>query len=187
MAVDGLKLGRARMPERVAGYISQRWQEGLFHDFLGPDVVVLPAPGHAPVHSNARRIWPLQDLATKLEQYTLGQRHNWLQRTTKVQKSAFAAPGERLTSNDHYSTIELCHETTLLHPARVTVLDDVVTTGATLHACVRRVRDAFPDAEVRAFAIVRALGKVAVIDDMIEPVEDGTIILHPSGITSRKP
>lgn len=175
------------MPERIAGYISQRWQEGLFHDFLGPDVVILPAPGHAPIRGNARRIWPLQDVATKLEQYTLGLQHNWLLRTAKVQKSAFAASGARPTSNDHYSTIELCNKTPLFLPARITVLDDVVSTGATLHACVRRVGDAFPDAEVRALAIVRALGKATLIDDMIDPVEDGTIELHSSGITSRKP
>lgn len=187
MTIDGLKHGRAPWLEQIAGHISQRWQEGLFHDFLGPDVVILPAPGHAPIHGNARRIWPIQDLATKLEQYTLGRRHNWLLRTTKVQKSAFAAPGERPTSGDHYSTIELCQEARLFHPTRVTVLDDVVARGATLHACVRRVRGTFPDAEIRALAVVRALGNVTMIDDMKDPVEDGTIILHPSGITSRKP
>lgn len=187
MTVDGLKHGRAQWLERIAGYISRRWQEGLFHDFFGPEVVILPVPGHAPIPGRDRRVWPIRDLASKLEQYTLGRRHDWLRRTTGVQKSAFAPPGERPTSGDHYSTIELHQEAPLLHPARVTVFDDVVTTGATLHACVRLVRDAFPAADVLAFAVVRTLSNVTLIDEMVDPVENGTVTLHPNGNTSRNP
>lgn len=185
VTVDGLKYGRRSLPERIAGYVSRRWQEGLFRDFLGPEVVVVPVPGHAPIRGSDRRVWPIRDLATKLEQYRLGRQCDWLRRTAGVPKSAFAPPGERPTSSDHYETIELCRETPLLCPTRITVLDDVITTGATLHACVRIVRNAFPDADILAFAVVRALGKVDQIDNIIDPVEDGTITLHLNGKTSR--
>ena len=188
VVVDGLKHGRRGIPERIAGYIFRRWQEGLFRDFLGPNVEILPVPGHAPIRGSDRRVWPIRDLASKLEEYTLGKQRSWLRRTAGVQKSAFAVPSGRPTSIDHYSTIELRQEAPLLYPpARITVLDDVVTTGATLHACVRRVRDAFTDAEVLAFAVVRALGNVTQIDNLVDPVEDGTIALYSNGSTSRTP
>ena len=188
VAVDGLKHGRRDFPVRIAGYIFRRWQEGLFQDFLGPDVVILPVPGHAPLRVSDRRVWPIRDLATKMEEYSLGRQRNWLRRTVPVQKSAFAPPSGRPMSSDHYSTIELRRETPLLRPpARITVLDDVVTTGATLHACVRRVRDVFADAQVLAFAVVCTLRNVSQVDNPVDPVEDGTITLQSNGITLRTP
>lgn len=181
----GLKYGRDRLPERIAGYLWKRWNRGLFRDFFGAEVLVLPAPGHAPIRDGSS--WPMQDLAIALEKYSMGQAHSWLRRTERVQKSAYADPGQRPTSLDHYSTIALYPDSSLFGPSRITVLDDVVTRGATLYGCVRRVRDAFPDAEVVAFAVVRTLSDVPSIDEMIDPVEKGTIRSDLAGTTSRTP
>ena len=181
----GLKYGRDRLPERIAGSLWKRWNRGLFSDFFGAEVLVLPVPGHAPIRDGSS--WPIQDLAIALEKYSMCQARSWLQRTKRVQKSAFADPGQRPTSLDHYSSISLYPDSSLFRPAKITVLDDVVTRGATLYGCVRRVRDAFPDAEVVAFAVVRTLSNVPLIDKMIHPVEEGTIRSDLSGSTLREP
>lgn len=59
---------------------------------------------------------------------------------------------------------------------RITVLDDVITRGATLLACVLQLRKCFPDATVHGFALVRAKSE-GPIEKMVDPVEDGTIRL----------
>ena len=181
----GFKYGRDRLPERIAGNLWKRWNHGLFRDFFGTEVIILPAPGHAPIRDGSS--WPIQDLAIALGKYSMGQAHNWLRRTERVQKSAFAGPGQRPTALDHYSTIALYPDSSLFRPSRITVLDDVVTRGATLYGCVRRVRDTFPDADVVAFAVVRTLSNVPSIDNMFNPVEKGTIRSDLAGTTSRTP
>jgi predicted amidophosphoribosyltransferase len=59
-------------------------------------------------------------------------------------------------------------------PDRITIVDDVVTKGATLLAGASLLREAFPDTEVRVFALVRTRGLVSEIDRIVDPVV-GTI------------
>jgi adenine/guanine phosphoribosyltransferase-like PRPP-binding protein len=59
----------------------------------------------------------------------------------------------------------------LERPRRITIVDDFVTKGATLLAAASRVQEAFPEAEVRAFALVRTKGLVADIESISEPCE----------------
>lgn len=59
----------------------------------------------------------------------------WLQRVDRVEKSAWAASGNRPTVADHYRTIAVSGSPSLGlgRGRRMTVVDDVVTTGATLY------------------------------------------------------
>jgi len=47
-----------------------------------------------------------------------------------------------------------------LQPQKVLLVDDIVTKGCTLLACSSRVQEAFPDAEIPAFAMLRTMGLV---------------------------
>jgi orotate phosphoribosyltransferase len=47
-------------------------------------------------------------------------------------------------------------------PARIVLIDDVVTAGCTLLAAASRVAEAYPHAEVRAFALVRTMSGVEI-------------------------
>jgi hypothetical protein len=55
-------------------------------------------------------------------------------------------------------------------PERITVVDDVVTKGATLLAAASLLAVAFPDAEIRAFALVRTMGLIPDVDRILDPV-----------------
>ena len=69
------------------------------------------------------------------------------------------------------------------------VVDDVITSGATLFAVTQMVADAFPDAAVKAFALVRTLsdGEIPETEDRcLDPVV-GTIALNSDGTTTREP
>ena len=43
---------------------------------------------------------------------------------------------------------------------RILLVDDVITRGRTLAAAAMRLHEAFPNAEIRAFALVRAMNFV---------------------------
>jgi hypothetical protein len=51
----------------------------------------------------------------------------------------------------------------------VVLVDDVVTKGRTLLAAATRIQEAFPDTEVRAFALLRTMGLIPDVAQLLEP------------------
>ncbi len=159
------------------------WRFGSFGDeFSGPDVILVPAPGRAPLVAGAveRASRYCEALA---ERGLAAGVEALVERATAVAKSAYAAPGERPDVDAHRASMRL--RPTLLVPRRVLVVDDVVTRGATLLAAASCVAEAWPDCEVRGFALVRTLspGEVEAIRDPCT----GIIELTPRGATIRRP
>jgi adenine/guanine phosphoribosyltransferase-like PRPP-binding protein len=72
-------------------------------------------------------------------------------------------------------------ERVLVPPERITVVDDVVTKGATLLAAASRLAEAFPNAEVLAFAILRTMGRVGNIEKIVDPCR-GELIWRGSDV-----
>ena len=70
-------------------------------------------------------------------------------------------------------------------PAHITIVDDVVTKGATLLAAASLIKDRFPDSEVKAFAVVRTMGFIDDIERIKRPCT-GTITLE-GGEAMREP
>jgi adenine/guanine phosphoribosyltransferase-like PRPP-binding protein len=76
---------------------------------------------------------------------------------------------ERPTVQQHYQSFAVIPSS---KPAKKIVLvDDVITKGRTLAAAAMRVQDAFPDAEVRAFALVRTMGFVLDVPRLFDPCQ----------------
>ena len=175
---DGITIGL------LAEYLREEVALGNFGGFLGPEITLVPAPGHAPRLSDDQE-WATRSIAQAMEAKNLGTMRPWLKRTEAVQKSAYAAPGERPTWKDHQETIEVTGHPDLLPPECVTVVDDVVTTGSTLYACVRLLEQRFPDTKVQAFAAVRTMSDVPNIQHPIDPVQ-GEIVLLPGGDRTKR-
>jgi hypoxanthine phosphoribosyltransferase len=53
--------------------------------------------------------------------------------------------------------------------ARLLLVDDVVTKGRTLLAAAARLHEAFPQAHITAFALLRTLGFKDHIEDLLDP------------------
>lgn len=72
--------------------------------------------------------------------------------------------------------------------ARLVLVDDVVTRGATLLACASRLMEAYPSIPVTGFAVARTMsgGFDDSIVDLKVPVR-GVIRLTESGATKRRP
>jgi hypothetical protein len=85
-----------------------------------------------------------------------------------IPKSAIADPGQRPALDVHLGSLEATDSEGLTRE-RFLLVDDVVTKGTTLYACGQKLRQAFPEPEVAAFALMRTLGLVAEIDRVVDP------------------
>jgi hypothetical protein len=127
--------------------------------------VLMPVPRSAPKVGGT---WAAAELAQALVQQGVGSA-TWpgLRRISAVHKSATAAAGRRPSVARHYDSFRL--ELLELRPASVILVDDVITRGRTLLAAAARVREALPDAQIRAFALLRTVGFLSHIQNVFEP------------------
>ncbi|GAA5484005.1 hypothetical protein Hsar01_03243 [Haloferula sargassicola] len=54
-------------------------------------------------------------------------------------------------------------------PKDILLVDDVVTKGTTLIACAAILSEAFPHATIRAFAMVRTMGRIPDVEAIVDP------------------
>ena len=150
---------------------------------LGPEAAVVPVPRSAPLVAGG--LWPSLRLAEELVNAGVAARVlPCLERATALRKSATAEPRKRPKAIDHYHTLRVASESSLILPSRLCLVDDVVTRGATLLGAFARVRDAFPNADISAFALVRTVSE-GEIDSVLNPAA-GSIQLR-QGHTHREP
>jgi hypothetical protein len=133
--------------------------------FFRSDDVLVPVPGSSP---RVRGTWASADLAHALVHEGLGaMAWHGLHRVLPVPKSATAVPGGRPTVSRHYQSF--CMDQPPVHPAGVMLIDDVITKGRTLLAAGIRVRETFPGVQVRAFALMRTMGLIVGVDQLLDP------------------
>lgn len=161
-----LKEGDSHFMIKYAARVRQQLEPAslLAGFFLTGDVLV-PVPRSAPKMGG---IWPAAELARALVQEGVGSAM-WtgLHRVRAVHKSATALRGRRPSVARHYDSFRL--EPTQLRPEGVVLIDDVITKGRTFLAAAARVREALPDAQIRAFALLRTAGFIARIHNVLEP------------------
>jgi len=164
---DPVKRADAEFLRGISEHLRRFLPADIVADFLAEDVVLVPAPRRAPLPSKDA-LWPALLLSRALVAGGMGARVlPCITRTEAVPKSAFAGPGGRPLPERHYETMRV--RPGLDQPAKITIVDDIVTKGATLIAAASRVVEAFPGAQVRVFALVRTMGLVAEIERMGAP------------------
>jgi hypothetical protein len=164
-----LKAGDASFILKYACRVRQQAKESAqWAGFFGTTDVLVPVPGSTP-HS-AGDPWAAEHLALALVNEGLGgQTWPGLHRVRAVRKSATAAPGHRPTVDVHYESFDIEATAAVPTPERILLIDDVVTRGRTLLAAASRVQEAFPRAQIRAFALVRTMGLVAEVAQLLDP------------------
>ena len=160
------------------------YDDATFADFFGPDTVLMPVPGSTP-RRDENTLWVGERICRVLlaEGLANAVMPN-VRRVRQVPKSAYQTPGNRPNARTHYNSIAVDAE--LLNPARILLVDDIVTKGSTLLACASRASEAFPQAEIRAFPMVRTMGLVPDIDRRLAPCV-GRIFRLPDNEANRDP
>ena len=83
-----------------------------------------------------------------------------------------AAVGERPKPLEHMRSMAVVNQTELdlQKITRVTLVDDVITRGATLIAGASLLQQRFPEAEIRVFALVRTKSYDVEVGKILEPI-----------------
>jgi predicted amidophosphoribosyltransferase len=159
------------LPRLIARVWSEASALGRFGPSLGSRVVLVPVPGSAAAHGEH---WVGERVASCLQQVGLGAQV-WpvLHRRWPVRKSAFCAAGERPSVLEHYASfaVEPPPGSTTAAGLRLTLIDDVITRGRTLLAAACRLREAYPQAQIRAFVLLRTLARQEALLQLFDPCE----------------
>lgn len=177
-----IKRGDSFLFRQIADHVANLVAAGEFPNFFGADVTLVPVPGHTPLMAGA--VSTTQRISRTLADKGLAAEVNTLVvRTYPVPKSAFATPATRPRAKDHFASMSALPS--LLVPRRILLVDDFVTRGATLLGAASRIRAAYPDCAIAAFAAVRSVtqGEVSSIRDPCV----GDIVLQSDGESSRRP
>jgi predicted amidophosphoribosyltransferase len=170
---EGSRRLRARVKagdaEWLAKYAARVHDEAVtratFSGFFNKEVILVPVPNSAPAN---RVLWVARRLAVALKTTGLaGTVWEGLYRLFPVEKSATAPAGRRPTVREHYESFAVDQAAPV--PGRIVLIDDVVTKGRTLLAAAMRLHEAFPQAQIRAFALVRTMGRVREVQHLLEP------------------
>lgn len=155
----------------------------VLQPFLNPSVTLVPVPRSAPLPEGA--LWPSKAICEVLVANGFGGEIGLLlTRTRAVRKSSASPAAERPLWPEHFDSIAV--DQTLLQPEAITIVDDVLTMGRTSYACAERLRSAFPDVEIRIFAMIRTQGLTPEIDKTVDP-SIGIVRGFDSGRTHRDP
>jgi hypothetical protein len=164
-----LKSGDSRFIFKYAARVRQQAKEcSRLSDFFDPNDILIPVPGSGPRHSE---VVPVTDrLAAALVREGLG-RCAWggLQRVHAVRKSSTAAGGQRPTVAKHYASFAIERTDVPAACGQMVLVDDVVTKGRTLLAAATRLQEAFPFARIRAFALLRTMGLLPGVGQLLDP------------------
>lgn len=128
-------------------------------------------------------LWPSLKIAQTLQKAGIVRHVSpYLKRVTAIPKSSFQAHGERPPLNIHLDSLDVQIQGDNLLPLELTLVDDFVTKGTTLYSCAAKLKEVFPNATIRGFALVRTMGLVPEVRNIVDPCV-GTISYNGYAVT----
>lgn len=91
---------------------------------------------------------------------------------------------ERPLPEQHAASMR-CRAFPRIPSKNITIVDDIVTRGSTLLGCAWVIADHFPDATIRALAVVRTMSGHE-IEEILSPITNGLIHVR-DGVPRRDP
>ena len=177
--------GRTNVPisARISEMMKAGWEDLPFKSFITPETTLVPVPKSG--KRMAHELWVSERVAAAMCEAGMGGRVSpCLARETPIRKSAYCAPEDRPTAEEHYATLAV--DTRLGAPEQVVLVDDVVTSGAMMLASANKLADAYEGVQIKGFAVIRTQSDRSAFRDDNGPAV-GTITLQDTGRTVRRP
>ena len=147
---------RVRVIPRMVTRLRERIEGTGLQAFFAGQPILVPAPRSSLIKADS--LYPAKVICDELRRQEFGSEVRvLLERTTAVRKAATAPAGERPTAQEHFDSLRVAPE--LARPASILVVDDVITSGTMLLASVSRLKEVFPQTQVRAFALIRTMSQ----------------------------
>jgi predicted amidophosphoribosyltransferase len=145
-----------------------------FIHFFKINPILVPIPNSSLMRPGT--LWVPQRLANALVRNGLGNAaEECLRRNVPLPKAATSLAENRPKAAQHYTSLGI--QKMLSEPKEILLVDDVVTRGATMLGAANRLKDAFPRANIRAFAAMRTISSPDDFKDFYDPCE-GEIMLN---------
>ena len=172
-----------QMSEFVAQSVKEkRGSLPFFSHLFDSNPVLVPTPSSALKKPDS--LWVPNRIALALKSELGCEVAKCLVRVKPLPRSATSAASSRSTAAQHFESLEV--QEILAQPKSILLIDDVVTRGATLLGAANRLAESYPDAQIAAFAALRAIGNPAEFKSVNDPVK-GVITLQSNGGTLRRP
>jgi hypothetical protein len=164
------------MSQWIAMAVRQQMSTLPFISLFQPDAVLVPVPSSSLMQPGT--LWVPDRIATALVKTGVGREVvRYLTRSKPLRKAAFSDPSERPTPEEQYETLAVQRRVSE-PPSQITLVDDIVTRGATLMGAANRLAEVFPETRITGFAGMRTVSPsdfTAVFDP-----QAGTIRLRES-------
>jgi hypothetical protein len=149
-----------------------------------PETTLIPVPRRSPLMKGW--LWPTLRICETM--LNCGLAMDVLPSLVRVKvctKSATADGAQNRPSPlEHYQTSEVQHSTLLQMPTKITLVDDVLTRGSTFVGMYAHLREAYPEAEIRCFALIRTESP-GEIESMFAPTEGTITYWEPNTLQAR--
>lgn len=168
--------------ERIAKEVKQKLSSNKnFSSFFGNDVSLVPVPKSSLMKPGM--LWVSKRLAEEFSKLNMGNILDCLERKTQVTKSSFSDPKNRPKPIDHYNSIIV--KNGLEEPKEILLIDDIITRGATLLGCASRLKEAFPNASIKAFVAVQSISNIKNFKKIEDPYVGYITLLNDNCSTNR--
>src|SRR5258706_9733600 len=159
-------------------FVTAPWLGGVFH----PNSVLFPVP-RVTLHVAEPYHWPARELARALVNHGFGREVCLaLRRAKAVQKASMGGERNALLQRDTLASMEGFPPV-----GPIVLVDDLVTTGATLFGSALRLLDSYPGLELTGgFAAMRTMSEPPQFTHLRSPVV-GSITLGANGWCQRVP
>lgn len=171
------------MSEWVAKRIQQNRQNLPFMDFFRQNTILVPTPKSSLMRPDT--LWVPKILASALVKAGFGKEvQPCLIRVRPVAKASTSLPWDRPMPLEHYRSMRV--QGIISQPEQIVLIDDIITRGATLIGAANRLSRAFPETQIRAFAVMRTISNSNEFVQLNDPCI-GNITLRSFGDTIRRP
>lgn len=166
---DNVKAGNDTLLARAAAIIrNHEYGSEILHNLINESCVLVPVPRSSLQVQGG--LWPSLKIAEALKSAGLARQvEPYLQRIRVIPKSSFQARGERPSLEVHIDSLAVQLNAQCLLPIEITLIDDFITKGTTIYASAQKIKEFFPNATIRAFALVRTMGLVGDVRAIIDP------------------